>query len=285
MSGGDDNPSAARGPGPSTPGSPRTHTTPHTSGPLAGDPALAGLNIRPGQRIRLLATWLWWRLDDRQRHGLGHTDLIRTLRLGLSAETLARSATLTRPGEALPDPDRDHHNSSGGAADPSNRGEPDTSAHRAGPGGPAATGRRADGENLLAALLIATGANSVPPPLRPAAALAARLPAAAVDRRLRRLVADLLGELLSPATGSALRLHTALRHLERTRDELVASATTGNPIAPALHGWMLAALTAAACAVAADPDRHRASGLVPPAAATHSHGAIPALVASASGAR
>ncbi|WP_019925944.1 hypothetical protein [Nocardia sp. BMG111209] len=300
MSGDDDNQPAARGEDPSTPDGTGIPTPPTTSGPLAGDPALAGLNIRPGQRIRVLATWLWWRLDDRQRHGLGHADLVRTLRLGLSAETLARA---TLPGRPLSG-DRPGRVTLPRAGFPSDRATPpdpamsaDTvpSAHHDDPGDPVRADRHspasrngngrpaghtgigdsAGPENLLAELLAATGVDAIPTPLRSAVALAARLPAAAVDRRLCHLVADLLGESPTRATGSGLRLRAALRHLDRTRTQLVARTVTGDPIADALHGWMLAALTAAACAVAADPERHRSTGLVPPGPVIHDHRSAP----------
>ncbi|MCX4092853.1 hypothetical protein [Nocardia sp. alder85J] len=301
MSGGDnDLPSAPGGSGSpahphARPFAPPSHPLPATGG-LAADPAFLDLDTRPGQRIWLLATWLWWRLDERQRHRLGHTDLIHTLRIGLSAQALLsvpppappHLRPLTKPRDLGPSVDPGDGRPVADSRDlpPSvSSGDPRPSVC---PGDlrPSVTSG-----DPMAALLAATGARTVPTPLRAAAALAARLPAPAVDRRLHPLLADLLGQLPAPAAGTRpaarFRLHTALRHLERTRADLVETAATGVPLASALHGWMLAAVTAAACAIAADPERYRATGLFPirpdTTTTTHHHSATPAGLAALHG--
>ncbi|GAB2697134.1 ferritin family protein [Nocardia thraciensis] len=201
----------------------------------------AELDRIPRHRISPHARWLWWRLDQTQRRGLGRRELVRLLDAGMCAQSVL---SMLRAAES----------SAGGGEDLTGltvvllEGSDRNSA-------------------MFVRLVAATGLVPYRPPLRVRliARAAPWLPVAPIDRGLVVLIDQLTAQLagaLADDPGrqtqvrrvARLRLLTGVLHLERTREDLIGAVESRAPLSLPLRRWSLAAALAAAHAVVIHPE-------------------------------
>ncbi|RBO94212.1 diiron oxygenase [Nocardia puris] len=206
----------------------------------------------PAQWISLHGTWLWRWLGEEQRAELAKRELVALLTAGIHAQSVVGMLDFRDLIEGdSPVDDRSRFLLS-------------------------AINDEARRTTMFSRLVAKSGVAPYPlsPPLRVLAKFVLLTPTGPAGLAFRLLLEEMVAAVLRDVAGhpgapphlrqvSILTAPGAARHVELTREELVAAVRARGPAANALHRWLAAAITASLYAAAIEPRAYRDAGVSP----------------------